>query len=332
VYDPYGICPDHDSRVCEFDGELRAFREIEDLLRRDDRIETVQPRTYVVAESCWEHFRSFRGVKGVSLVEMTPRTKIRDSLRAEPPEWLTDRLIVDWGLLNRPAPAGVASDWPTTIATWLLPGIGGVASLEDWLKLAAAAPSVPSRVSPGPVGDWFRNSFSQLAAQSRMSRDVIGDLAAALEQAGSPPQFARFWLRCRALLPLAEWGSRNPLRTAGLMLGSAQQRALARRLPLVFPLPDSLQKEVSERMRSAVQAARVQHPGSFQDVALLLNALWEGVAEELAVWLEMEPRGMTATAAPRCMRTTSSIGTSSRRTSCVATTSGRSPTSESASC
>jgi PglZ domain len=297
INDPFGICPDEDNYVSDFPGELRAFRDIEDLLRRDARFETVQPRTYGVAASCWEHFRSFRGVTGVSLVEVTPRTRVREALHAEPPDWLTNQQILDWGLLGRPAPKGVPGDWPAVIAAWLLPGILDVESLDDWLKVSAAAQDFPRRVDPGPVADWFRDSLSAAASKNGLSRDVIHDLVAALEQAGSPVEFARSWLRRRALLPLAEWGGKNPLRTAGLDIGTVQQRALARRLPLVFPLPETLHKEVCERMRRAVQTGRVQYPGSFEDAVLHLNALWDGVAEELAVWLEMEPRGMTVKAA-----------------------------------
>jgi len=133
VSDPFGICPDVEHRVADFPSELRAFREIEDLLRRDERFETVQPRTYVVAGECWEHFRSFRGMRGVSCVQITPRTRMCEALNADPPAWLSDQQILDWGLLQRPAPAEPAGDWPATIAAWLLPGVAEVASLEEWL-------------------------------------------------------------------------------------------------------------------------------------------------------------------------------------------------------
>ena len=76
VSDPFGICAEREHRVADFPAELRAFREIEGLLRRDERFETVQPRTYVVAGECWEHFRSFRGMRGVACVQITPRTRV----------------------------------------------------------------------------------------------------------------------------------------------------------------------------------------------------------------------------------------------------------------
>lgn len=60
VSDSYGICAEVEHRVADFPSELRAFREIEDLLRLDERFETVQPRTYVVAGECWELGRGWR--------------------------------------------------------------------------------------------------------------------------------------------------------------------------------------------------------------------------------------------------------------------------------
>ena len=232
VSDPFEICPDVEHRVADFPSELRAFREIEDLLRRDERFETVHPRTYVVAGPCWEHFRSFRGLRGVSFVEITPRTRVRDTLGAEPPQWLSDQRVLDWGLLHRPAPAGVLADWPATIAAWVLPGIAEVASLQQWLTVVASAEDFRQPLAPGPVRDWLRDSLSAAAAQNQLSRDLIRDLAAAFDPHPSPVEFARFWLRCHALLPLVEWCGKNPLRTPGFDVGSVQQRSMARRLPV----------------------------------------------------------------------------------------------------
>ena len=204
VHDPFGICPEVENHVCDFQAEMRAFREIENLLRRDDRFETVQPRSYVIAGQCWEHFRSFRGLRGVALVEITPRSRVRDTLGADLPEWLTDQQILDWGLLHRPAPAGGVGDWPATIAAWVLPGIAEVASLDQWLKVVASADDFRQHVAPGPVRGWLRNLLSAAAARSQLSQDLTRDLAVAFDAHPSPVEFARSWLRCRALLPLAE--------------------------------------------------------------------------------------------------------------------------------
>lgn len=297
IFDPFGICPESQGRVTDFASEMRAFREIEDLLRRDEKLETIQPRTYIIEARCWEHFRTYRGVNGLHIEEVSPRTRLRDCFSADPPEWLTDERILHLRLLDRQPPASFGSSWPRTVATWLLPGIAEAATVQEWLRIAASADALPEQLGPEPLDAWLRESFAHAAAKSGLSKDVVTSLSTAFEQSACLKEFARVLLLRRALLPLAEYGSKNLLRSAGVNVGSAQQRVLARLLPLVFPLPSPLHIEVSEQMRRAVQNARVKHPGCFEDAVLRLNALWDGVTEELAVWLDMEPRGMTVKSA-----------------------------------
>ena len=57
-------------------------------------------------------------------------------------------------------------------------------------------------------------------------------------------------------------------------------------------------------MRRAVRAARMQHPTRFEDAVLRLNALWDGLAEELQGWLDIQPRGMTLRAAAHLQQLT----------------------------
>lgn len=297
IFDPFGIYPDSQGRVTDFPSEMKAFREIEELLRRDDSLETVQPRTYVIEAQCWEHFRTYRGVTGLQIQEVSPRTRVRDCLGADPPEWLTDGQILKLRLLDRQPSCDSAGSWPLTVATWLIPSIAQAATLQDWLRFTASADNFPEQLDAGPLRAWFQESFVDAARKSGLAKDIIASLTTAFEQSTSLTEFSRVLLLRRALLPLAEQDPKTPLRSPGMNLGSAQQRVLARFLPLVFPLPPALHVEVSEQMRRAVQNARVKYPGSFEDVVLKLNALWDGVVEELAVWLDMEPRGMTVKSA-----------------------------------
>ena len=96
---------------------------------------------------------------------------------------------------------------------------------------------------------------------------------------------------------MAEYGPENLLQLPGLNIGSPVERILVRHIPLVFPLPCPLHGEVSDCMRRAVRTARLQHPTRFEDAVLRLNALWDGLAEELQGWLDIQPRGMTLRAA-----------------------------------
>ena len=179
----------------------------------------------------------------------------------------------------------------------MAPGIADADTLADWLRLAAAATDFPVEGNLESVKEWFRNSLLAVAGKSIDEKDVVDRLVATMTLSPSPGHFAREWLRRKALYPLAEYGADNLLQLPGLNIGSPVERALARRVPLVFPLPAPVHNEVSDCMRRAVRTARIQYPTRFEDAVLRLNALWDGLAEELQGWLEIQPRGMTIRAA-----------------------------------
>ena len=160
--------------------------------------------------------------------------------------------------------------------------------------------------NPEPVKQWFRDSLLAVAGRSIAAKDVLDRLLAGMAASPSPAEFARNWLRRKALYPLAEYGNENVLQLPGLNIGSPVERILVRHIPLVFPLPAPLHREVCDCMRRAVRTARMQHPTRFEDAVLRLNALWDGLAEELQGWLEIQPRGMSLRAA-RAPATTTGI-------------------------
>jgi len=297
VFDPFGIWAEAADPVRDVREELEAFRQIEDLLRRDRRFETVTPKTFLVHAECWEHFQSYRGVCGVSFQEVTPRRQLGERLAGKLPDWLTDQRILDWRLLQRAAPHGPVEDWPNAVTECLAPELNEADSLGAWLACAAAADVPPSIKDCPAVMERFRESFLGLAERGGMTNETRQQIAADLGERLDLATFAAEWLRRRALLPLADVSSQNPLRVPGLYVGSPHQRALARYLPLVFPLPPSLHAEVSATTRQAVHNARIEHPEAFEPVALRLEALWAGLAEELKTWLAMHPRAMSRAAA-----------------------------------
>jgi len=297
VFDAYGVFRGEGTRISGLDAEKEAFAEIEDLLSRDSRFETVQPRTYIVGGANRAHFDTYEATKGVVIEEITPRTQIRELVRDDPPDWLVDEDICRWGLLNRDGPDSVLDEgWGATIASWLMPGIVEVASLEQWFEVVAASES-SHPYGTGPVSAWVQESFTALASRAIESDEVVAELRAALTRAESPVQFSREWLWRRALLPLGQPSVENPLRLASVELGSPRERVLAGYLPLVFPLPGQMHEEVSRLVRRAMQQARIADQGRLSDAVMRLNAIWSGVAEELRIWLDTYPRGLTGQAA-----------------------------------
>jgi hypothetical protein len=302
VFDPFGVWPEPGERVRDLRDELKAFKQIEALLRRDERFETVTPKSYLVDAECWQHFQSYRGVAGVAFQEVTPRQQLAERLGEYPPEWLTDQQILELRLLELGTSGEAIENWPATIARWVTPGVVAAASLSDWLYQAAEAKTLCGLADSGPLIQWFRDSFAHAAQQDGVPNDMVKQIAADLDHRHDPRSFAARWLCRRALLPLADVSARNPLRAPGLDYGSPQQRALARYIPLVFPLPQPLHAEICQKMRQAVHNARIQNHEAFEQVVLKLEALWEGLAEELKVWLAMHPRAMTQAAADHLRR------------------------------
>src|SRR5262249_34840393 len=136
-----------------------------------------------------------------------------------------------------------------------------------------------------------------LAAQDIPLTDVVAELAEQFRESASPAAFARKWAKRRALLPLTRPAAERPLAVPGLPSESALDIARANYLPLLFPLPAPLHDEVSRLMCKSVRTAQLERPDTFEQAVLSLNALWDGVAEELDRWLQINPRGMTEQAA-----------------------------------
>ncbi len=302
VVDPFGIWTESAQPVRDVQEELRAFREIEELLRRDDGFETITPKTFLIHSQCWGHFQSYRGVAGVAFHELTPRRELASRLGSKPPDWLSDQQILDWRLLQGTITFERGDDWPAMVAEWLAPGVAEADDLPAWLTRVATSDVPPSVKDCAPVMRQFRDSFLRMAERSSIPKEFREQLAADLEHHHDPVSFATQWLRRRALLPLMDVSSRNLLRVPGLSLESPQQRVLARYLPLVFPLPAKLHAEISATMRQAVHGARIKAPGAFEAVVLRLEAIWDGLAEELKVWIGLKPRAMSQAAAAHLCR------------------------------
>jgi len=301
VFDEFSIAKERGERVSDLRGELSAFAEINDSLRRDARNETILPQTYIIAVSSIEHFRSYREVKGVNTRIVTPRSLVSEQLNADPPDWLTDQDICHWRLLDFPAPALTFDDcWEATIASWLVPGIEAAATLEQWFRIVAAAEDrVTNNYGSGPVSLWIQNQFFNLAiaTEELAPHDFAASLKSELTRAVSPVLFAKKWIRCKALLPLMSVSIDAPLRLASVENISVRDRQMANRLPLTFPLPGQMHEEVSLLFCQALQRERIREQHRLSDSVLALNAVWQGVGEEIRTWLAVYPKGLNESAA-----------------------------------
>jgi hypothetical protein len=225
VFDPFRIYAGEGQRVAGLAQELAAFRAVGDLLRNPPGSNTGHPRTYVLDRVAWEHFRSFRSIKGVRVREYTPRGQVQAHIGSEPPAWLTDEVIVAWDLLQRPAPA-VQDEWAAIASSWLLPGICEASSFSEWLSVAASG-ACPEPITVSIVVDWLAERLRILAGQKIPLPDVVAEIAEQLRESASPVGFARKWVRRRAMLPLTRPSAEKPLSVPGLPSESALDLARA---------------------------------------------------------------------------------------------------------
>lgn len=297
IFDPFELYKGAGIRISDFQSEMQAFQEIDDLLRRNVQLETVVPKTYIISAASVEHFGSYRGLNRVKIESITPRTCVCEVLGtelSELPEWLTDDDIVKWHLLDSIPPDVMADgNWPASIAFWLIPGITGVATLDKWFYLVGNSEDrFRENYRGDPVSTWIQERFSERAAIEISSRETVSYLTSELARSVSPVVFANEWLRRKACLPLTRPSDENPLQLVDLDHESPRVRAVAERLPLTFPLPSRLHQEVSQLFCKAIQHRRINELHRLSETIQLLNAVWDGIPEQIESWLDILPRGL----------------------------------------
>jgi hypothetical protein len=291
ILDSFRICNENADIVANVKAEKAAFDFIDNCLKQNISLD--QEKTFLVKGVSCQRFNAYKNVvKGIQFEEITPRGQIKKLVHHELPDWLTDKTICRWGLLERDSPKYVSeSDLPATICSWFIPGISKVSTLSGWLDQVAQSTSFPNGAHSDIVYDWLVDKFKSVAASAISSPEALTYLAGKLANASSPACFANEWIKRSAMLPLLKMSS--PLRIPNLSFGSPADLAYAKHIPLLFPNP--MGRAISEQMKQAITGARINGK-SFTEVVLSLNAVWDGVAEELDQWLKINPRAMTCEA------------------------------------
>lgn len=296
IFDPFGISKAEGQKISDISLERRAFQEIDDCLKSmtENHMENFQ--AYIITGKSCQHFQTYReGIKGLIVVDITPITQVQDIFNVDVPNWLTNDNICDWGLLDRDHPSVLLQgNWAATIAEWLIPGIFEVQTLEQWFRVVSSTNKFPEKFSSSEILDWIVCKFNEVAQKKIRFIEKLNYLKGQLKNASTPVVFAREWVRRVAILPLIHPRIDNPLKCPSLINLQAYDLAVATELPLIFPLPEFCNKEVSQKMQEAILNARVKDTVEFEDVVLGLNAIWDGVSDELRTWLEINPQGMTS--------------------------------------
>ena len=290
VHDPYGLFSGQASRVQHASRLRQTFEEIDALLSAGDH-GTQECSTYIVDSVLWRQFASYRQMSGVTVEEYLPRLLIAEKFGPPPPGWLTNDLIIESQLLECRLGELVAGKWDETMVEWLLPGGRKAGTVADWMKLAYEAPRLDNACLPDEVRQVL---WQQLEARAQGPLKVH-ELQAAQEAwsaSTTPRDFATRALRTPAFLPFE---TSNP-DSAFYGHGSSPDAGRLHGLPLVFPLPRQLHAQVSERFVRALRRGCLEKR-SLAESVLSLNAVWDGLVDELRHWLNVHPDALTETAA-----------------------------------
>jgi hypothetical protein len=291
VLDPFCIFDGAGEDVDNARSEKQAFDFIDSCLMNMGSIKS--HRTYVVrgVAGC-RHFEAYRNItKGLDFEEVTPRGEVQKIFNRDLPGWLTDKKISKWRILDNPPPLEVAGeDWPVIICCWFIPELYQVKTITKWFKVFAQATNFPIDAYAEEIKEWIVEKFRLIMSNTITSSEALRYFVDKLSNASNPTDFARNIIRRAALLPLLKPAS--PIRDLSIQMGSPIDLTYAKYIPFGFPEDAIDQEKISQRIRAAVRKARLDRK-EFSEVVLSLNAIWNGLDEELDQWLKIKPDAMT---------------------------------------
>jgi len=290
VHDPFRLFAGNAIRVFGT-GQLRnVFGQIDGLLSAGAH-GTQEKATYIVDSSLWTHFASYGQMAGVQVEEYLPRTLVGKKFGLQPPDWLTNDLIFQTGFLDFGADRLIEDNWTETFVEWLLPGGRNAETLEAWMRLAYDSNGLGHERLSDEIRELLWRQFAAKAKAVLQSHELeaIYNLWTGYR---TPKEFIVDALQAPASGPLRSMGSESG------PPGDGQPQDTGRlvSVPLVFPLPGDLHKEVSNRFTRAFRRARLEGR-DLTKTALPLNAMWDGLIDELEKWLRAKPNALTQQAA-----------------------------------
>jgi hypothetical protein len=287
IHDPYGLVKRDAIRVHTAEQLRTSFREIDGLLACG---ETAAEYVYIIDSVFWTHYNCYQQIMGVSVEEFLPRLIIQQRFHQFPPDWVSDELIMNIGFLNCELKELTNSNWEETATEWLLPGYHKIATLSDWLIAVYRTPLLADEKIPNQIKQVLWAQFIQCAKGIIQFHEM--EALESIWRDSSPKAFVEEALTVSAFMPF---------QTKDMASGFYGQLERAssgclEKLPLVFPLPVELHKQVSQKFTDTLRKARLEDRDLTRTL-LSLNAIWEGVSSEIQNWLNAQPNALTLPAA-----------------------------------
>jgi len=290
VYDPFDLWAEgHDLVVESPPTRRQAYAAIDSRLRENPC--TDDTLTIIVAPAYWRQFTSaYRSVLRVSLREVTPSSLLSERGYRTPPKWLDDQLIHDLKLDVEPRAMSSNESWPKWVVESFFPLLD-TAIYVDWLRAAYACEEF-SRPLPNEIMAFLLSRVRLLLHDTSLDDAATEQVMRIVETFSCLHEAIEALLASPAVRPLLD---QRPISNL------AFDRLLAEKLPLVFPLPAVLHQKVSALFCAELKSQRIDG-NSLTSTVLLLNADWDDVSDELAVWLRQKPTSLSKKAAQHLLQ------------------------------
>lgn len=287
VHDPYKLGSDTCSLFVDSAKLRKNTFSIIDKRLRGDNSDNAPILLVGVATPFWRQFLSaYSDVKSILFIDISPRSCIQAKAKQALPEWLTNDLIDALGLCQIPQIKSAEEEWNSWVLKTIFPSIH-IDNYKDWL-LAAFECDLLSNEIPDELKNEFKLKLALLLVEIPLDKLVVNQIINIVDGASTLHQALELMLLSPAIKPLLKLD-------CSMGENICADFTLAETLPLIFPLPEPLHKRVSSCFVSFIKNSRLSK-SNFSTTMFSLNANWDGVSDELRLWLQTLPSGLTKSA------------------------------------
>ena len=294
VEDEYGVYSGDGFQVDSTETEHRAFSLIENAIRKYSDETRPAVLEIVLGKRFRRHFDTYRLMKHVVVNRLSPRTELAKKLTTELPDWLSNEDILRWNLLSRPIPKVLLQAWPDLLVEWFMPGSVTALHLVDLLRAAVDAVDSHDVFSADPLRGCLIQRFQELCTS--LPSSFQEPLRRRLDRAERPDSELRQWVEHTWYLPVVKNPGSNPLLDRAAPEETKRFAELAKQLPLVFPLPTNLARQITPRVANSIMLARVSDARDLSRAAKSLTFITTDIAKAIATWIENHPSELTTDA------------------------------------
>ena len=277
IFDPYNISYTDGIVINNPKSELDAHQQIDSILKENKESTNI----YIIKKKSCNSFLTFKNLSAsLDIIELNPILELKKEINKEFPAWLNEYMICELNLLEGEWKDLNISDWEEIILDHIFPGIGEMKSFESLFKVLISNSTFNIYKFP-ELKLWVRNQFdSLLFSIPTHIKESFLDLFCDND---NPNKFLIGWARKIAFFPIRKKVS---------LKYTPSERGLIKEFPLIFPLSKKENIEVSKKYCEFLKKSRIEGINSLDTVMNSINALWDGLYNELEIWLDITPNSL----------------------------------------